>query len=366
MYLSNRIKNLEESGIRKIFDLATQNKGEYLNFSIGQPDFPAPLALKIAAQKAIAEDCNAYTPTMGLPMFREAIARKLREENQIKAGVEEVLVTSGVAGAIFLALSATINPGDEVILPDPYFLLYDQVLKYLGAKVVYLDTYPDFQIKAEKLADLVTEKTKMLILNTPNNPTGAVYSQAELAEVAQVASRHDFLIISDEIYEDFDYDQKFFSIGSIYAKTITLNGFSKSHSVTGWRVGYAHGPLEIIQAMAKLQQSTFVCAASFAQIALAEHMQLDLSREHSHYREKRDYVCSELKDYYEFKKTAGAFYLYLKVPSGEVDFAEKLIKEKVLTVPGKVFSQRADYFRISFAVDDKVLRKGVEILKRLA
>jgi len=362
--LSKRIQKLEESGIRKIFKLATGNKGEYINLSIGQPHFSAPKKLKEAAKKAIDNDCNSYTPTAGLPKLKEQIAEKLKEKNNIKAEADDIIITAGVSGAIFLLMSAILDPEDEIIVPEPYFVLYKQVINFLEAKLVPLDTYPDFHIDVEKLEKLITSKTKAILLNSPNNPTGAVYPKQELEQIVKIAKKHKLLIISDEIYEKFDYENKFFSIGSIYKKTITLNGFSKSHSITGWRVGYAHEPKQIIEAMNKLQQYTFVCAPSFAQVALAEEFSPEIG-ELENYKKKRNFVYENLKDKYELNVSEGAFYAFVKKPADRKNFVEECIKNKLLVVSGDVFSDRDNYFRISFAVDEKDLKKGIEILLKL-
>lgn len=363
--LSKRIQTIEESGIRKIFELASKNKGEYVNLSIGQPHFPTPEELKLAAKNAIDNNCNAYTPTKGLFDLRKKIAKKLKDKNYIKAEVDNIIVTSGVSGAIFLTLSAILDPKDEIILPDPYFVLYKQVVNFLEAKPVLLDTYPDFHISPKKLQTLITSKTKAIIVNSPNNPTGAVYSKEELEEIAKIAKVSNLLIISDEIYENFDYENKFFSVGSIYDQTVTLNGFSKSHSITGWRVGYAHGPKEIIEAMNKLQQYTFVCAPSFAQNSLAKEEDVNLYKEFEKYKIKKDYVYKNLKDKYELNIPEGAFYAFIKIPKNIDEFINKCIENKLLVVPGNAFSRRDDYFRISFAVDDDTLEKGVKILNEI-
>jgi len=364
--LSERVSKIEESGIRRVFDLATRHPGQYVNLSIGQPHFPVSDSLKANAKEAIENNFNAYSPTQGLPVLREKIAKKLREKNKISAEAENVIVTAGVSGAIFLALASLINPGDEVILPDPYFVLYKEVLEFLEAKVVFLDTYPDFHINHKKLENLITDKTKALILNSPGNPTGAVFEKEELEKIAKVCQKHNLLIISDEIYEDFDYENKFVSVGSFYGKVLTLNGFSKSHAITGWRVGYAHGPKEIISAMNKLQQYTFVCAPTFAQAALAEQENLNPTFDASEYKRKRDYVFESLKDYYDLNITEGAFYFFIKIPEGRENFIEEAIENKLLVVFGSVFSRRNDYFRVSFAVNDETLEKGVSILKKIA
>jgi len=363
--LSRRINKIEESGIRKIFALAAEG-GDFVNLSIGQPHFKAPAVIKEAAIKAILLDRNSYTQTAGLPDLRERIAERLCVKNGIKASSAEVIITSGVSAALFLLFASIIDEGDEIILADPYFVLYKQLIDFLGGRVVLLDTYPTFHLDAKKLPNLITSRTKAIIVNSPNNPTGAVYGRDELAAIADVARANNLLIISDEIYESFDYEKKFTSIGSIYEKTVTLNGFSKSHAVTGWRVGFAHGPAEIIEAMNRLQQYTFVCAPAPFQTALSQELNADIGDFVAAYRHNRDYLYAELKDYYELNVPEGAFYAFLRSPQGRTDFVNELIENNLLAVPGEVFSGRTDYFRLSFAVSKEVLMKGVAILKRLA
>ena len=360
---SKKLKNLV---LEKFLTVVAKNRGEFVNLSIGQPHFTASDDVKQAAMKAIEENCNTYTPTAGILELRQKIAKKLQKKNNIaQARPEDIIVTAGVSGALFLAFSAVLDPEDEIIVPDPYFVLYKQILDFLEVKTVFLDTYPNFHPNAEKLEKLITAKTKAIIINSPNNPTGAVYSQEELTQIAELARKHNLIIFSDEIYEDFDYDQKFFSIGSIYEKTITLNGFGKSHSITGWRLGYAHGPAEIIAGMNKLQQYTFVCAPSFAQFALAGEENITPSAEVKNYQAKRNYIYENLKDKYELNIPEGAFYAFIKIPKNKNNFVDELIKNKLLVVPGQVFSARDDYFRLSFAASDEELEKGVEILKKV-
>jgi len=364
--LSDRINKIEESGIRKIFTLSAGNQDGYINLSIGQPDFQISKKLKQAAREAIENNNNSYTQTQGNIKLREKIAKKLDSENNIKAKSEEIIITAGVSGAIFLLFNAVFNPKDEVIVPDPYFVMYRQLLNFLDVKMIPLDTYLDFHLKGKKLEKLITKRTKAIIINSPNNPTGAVYGKEELGGVAKIARKHELLVISDEIYEKFDYENKFFSIGGIYKNTVTLNGFSKSHAITGWRLGWAHGPKEIIKAMNKLQQYTFVCAPSFAQRALLNEFNADIKKEVKRYKDNRDFLYNSLKDKYELNMPEGAFYAFIKIPDGQKDFIKKAIKNKLLIVPGNVFSKRDDYFRVSFAVDKETLKKGVEILLGMA
>jgi len=366
MILSKRIQKIESSGIRKVFDLATKNKGKFVNFSIGQPHFETPKKLKISAQKAILDNCNAYTPTQGILKLREEISKNLKKTRKIKANPENIIITAGTSGAIFLLFSSIFDAGDEVILLDPYFVMYQQILNFLGVKIKYLDTYPDFHINPEKLEKIISPKTKVIIINSPNNPTGAVYAKKEIEKVVKIAKKNDLLIISDEIYDAYDYDQNFFSPASIYEKTILLSGFSKSHSITGWRIGYAYGPSEIIEAMNKLQQYTFVCAPSFAQNAMLGNIDSIPKDEIINYKKKRNFVYENLKDLYELNMPEGAFYAFIKIPKNQKNFIEKLLKNNLLVVPGEVFSQKKGYFRISFAVSDEELEKGIDILKKAA
>lgn len=363
--LSKRIDSLEGSGIRKVFELAAKSKNELVNLSIGQPDFRVSAKLKKAAKKAITDDKNSYTSTAGVADLKTAIARKLKKFNNINAKEDEIIITAGVSGAIFLLLSAVIDPGDEIILTDPYFVVYEQVIKFLGGKAVLLDTYPDFHIKAEKLKKLITNKTKAVVINSPNNPTGAVYGKKELLEVVKIVKPKNILVIADEIYESFDYVKEFFSIGSVYKNTVTLNGYSKSHAITGWRVGYAHGPKTVIEAMNKLQQYTFVCAPSIAQHALAIEHEFNIASIVEEYKYKRDLVYNGLKDKYELNMPEGAFYAFIKIPKGRKNFITECVTAGVLVVPGNVFSKKSTHFRISFAVKDELLKKGVKILQDL-
>lgn len=363
--ISKRVQRIEESAIRKVFEMTASSDKDLLNFSIGQPHFETPKNLKNKIGEAALKNFNNYTSTKGLQGLRDKISEKLNKKNSIKAEPDEIIVTTGVSGALFLTFGTLLDEGDEVIVPDPYFVLYKQLLNFLGVKPVYLDTYPDFHLKAKKIESLVGGDTKAILLNTPNNPTGAVYDKNELSEVAKIAEEYNLYIISDEVYEQFDYDNKFFSVGSIYNKTITLNGFSKSHLVTGWRVGYAHGPREVIDAMNKLQQYTFVCAPSTSQYALENEWNVDLSECTRLYKKNRDYLVKNLSQKYVFSNPAGAYYAYIKIPAHKEDFISELIKNKILVVPGEAFSLKEGYFRLSFAVEHETLKKGIETLNKL-
>jgi aspartate aminotransferase/aminotransferase len=359
---------IESSVIRRVFSLAASLKNP-IDLSIGKPDFDVPSEVKEEAIKAIKEGRNAYTPTQGIEKLREGIAEKLRGKNKIgEAKADKVIVTSGVAGGLFLAFAALLEKGDEIIVVDPDFLVYEQLSGFFGATPVLVDSYPNFKLPLEEISEKISKKTKAIIFSSPSNPSGAMQSEGDLRKLAKIASENETLLISDEIYEEYWYEKKPFSVGSVYENTLTLNGFSKSVSMTGWRVGYAHGPSELIGEMNKLQPYTFVCAPSFAQWACVKALDFDFSEKRREYKGKRDLVCRGLKKNFEFVEPKGAFYLFPEAPGGNGNaFVEKGIREKeLLAVPGKVFSRKNTHFRISFANKDETLERGVQALNDLA
>lgn len=362
--LAKRTTRIDSSGIRKVFALAADMK-DPVNLSIGQPHFDVPDAIKETAIDSIRSGKNSYTLTAGLPAFREKI-----KQSYLRRGLDlgDVMITSGVSGGILLSLMATLDEGDEIIIPDPYFVMYMHLTNFIAAKPVYMDTYPDFQIDPEKLKRLITPKTKAILLNSPCNPTGVVLSVDTLKAVCEVAEKHGILIISDEIYEAFLYDEtQLRSPAEFYPYTLILNGFSKSSAMTGWRLGYAYGPKEIIAAMINIQMYSFVCAPSFAQYAGMEAMEYDMSSYRADYKQKRDRIYNGIQSRFQVAKPGGAFYIFPESPTGNGDeFVKKAIENNLLIVPGSVFSQRNTHFRISFAADDQTIDRGIEILNRLA
>lgn len=362
--IADRMKLIDSSGIRKVFDLAAKIDNP-INMSIGQPDFDIPDEIKKEAIKAIEGGFNRYTQTAGIPELREELKKLLYKQKGKQ--LEEVMITSGVSGGLMLALNVLINPGDEVIFPDPYFAMYKHLVNLLGGVCKYLDTYPDFVLDPVKLEKIITPKTKVLLLNSPNNPTGKVYTKEELVKVVAVAKKHNILIISDEIYDQFFYSGNFTSPASLYDNVLLLGGYSKTYAMTGWRIGYAAGSAEIINEMIKLQQYTFVCAPSFAQVATLKALNYDMSAYIEAYRKKRDIVYNGLKNDFKVVKPEGAFYIFPQLPEGidAAEFVEKAIAKKVLVIPGNVFSEKNSGFRISFAAKDETLEKGVEILCKI-
>jgi aspartate/methionine/tyrosine aminotransferase len=307
-FISRRANAVDASGIRKVFDLAAKMK-DPINLSIGLPDFDVPEPAKLAAIEAIQSGQNRYTQTQGIASLRERLRADLSREMGREVG--EVLITSGVSGGLFLAILATIDPGDEAVFLDPYFVMYKHLLTMAGGVGRPVDSYPDFRFHADRVERAITPKTKLLILNSPSNPTGAVMSGPELRSAVEVAKKHDLLILSDEIYEPFLYDVdrsggQLYSPASIYDRTIILRGFSKSHAMTGWRLGYATGPAEVIAQMTKLQQYTFVCPPSPFQFAALKALDVPMGQARDNYRRKRDMVFDRLSKRFQPGRPAAA------------------------------------------------------------
>lgn len=371
--ISEHTLAIDASGIRKVFDLAAKLK-DPINLSIGQPDFDVPEVLKEKAIEAIKGGKNKYTPTQGIGELLTPIKAKVQRET----GWQDpgVLILSGTSAGIVLAMMAVLNPGDEVLFVDPYFVMYKHLPKLCGAVPVAVDTYPDFRLHPERIEAAITSKSKLLVLCSPNNPTGVTYSAEELRAAADIAKRHGLLVISDEIYDAFCYQPHVSIAGLLPEQCIQLKGYSKTYGMTGWRLGYAAGPKAILDQMTKLQQYTFVCAPSMVQYAaletlLTEHV--DMSPYIDQYRKKRDKVVNGLKDLFEINQPNGAFYVFPKVPGGSggravtgTEFVQRAIERNVLIIPGNVFSDRDTHFRISYATSDAKLDQGIAVLRELA
>jgi aspartate/methionine/tyrosine aminotransferase len=364
-WIAERMKQIEVSGIRKVFDLAAHLK-DPVNLSIGQPHFPVPTPIKQAAKAAIDQDKNGYTVTQGIPELRSKILADVRKLYPTKAD-RELLVTSGTSGGLVLALGCMLNPGDEVIIFDPYFVMYPHFITMAGGKSVVVDTYPDFRIDVAKVRAAITPRTKAIIVNSPANPTGIVHSRECLRELALLARERDVLLMSDEVYRAFCYDEPFATPLEFNDDTLVLDGFSKAYGMTGWRLGFAHGPRRLIEEMIKLQQFTFVCAPSMVQYAGVAAWDYDVAPFVADYKQKRDRLVAALKDSYEIVAPGGAFYLFVKAPWGTgSEFVAEAIRNNLLIIPGNAFSKRDTHFRISYAVNDQTLERGIEILRRLA
>ncbi len=359
------MSRIDASGIRKAFEMAKQMT-DPINLSIGLPDFPVAEPVKHAAIEAILDDHAQYTVTQGLPELRNALQSQV--DKALGHSDRQVMVTSGTAGGLTLALSVVVNPGDEVLIFDPYFVMYRHLVTWVGGVSVIVDTYPDFQIDMARVEASITPKTKAIILNSPSNPTGVVLTKQTMKDLAEICHRHQILIISDEVYAAFSYDGDFLSPASFNENVLVCDGFSKTHGMTGWRLGFAHGPAQIIQEMNKLQQFSFICAPSMVQHAAVTALKTDMTDRIAAYKLKRDFVVHSLtQSGYELVKPEGAFYAFPKAPWGTgSEFVAEAIRNQLLIIPGNVFSQKDTHFRISYAVDDRTLNRGMEVLKQIA
>jgi aspartate aminotransferase/aminotransferase len=363
-WIADRMRQIEASGIRKAFDMAKAMK-DPINLSIGLPDFDVADPVKAAAIEAIHEGHNAYTVTQGIPELRGKLQAAVDAE--FHHADRQVLITSGTSGGLLLALCCAVNPGDEVIIFDPYFVMYRNLVALAGGTSVLVDTYPDFRIDLDRVAAAMTPRTKCVIVNSPANPTGVVASADEMKGLAELCRRRDVLLISDEVYRAFCFDHPFSTPAVWNDDVMVVDGFSKAHGMTGWRLGYAHGPARLIQEMAKLQQFSFVCAPSMVQYAGVVAMDQDLTPQIDAYRRKRDAVVAALGDCFDLPNSEGAFYAFPRAPWGTAtEFVAEAIRRNLLIIPGNVFSRRDTHFRISYAVDDATLQRGLDILRDLA
>lgn len=361
---SKRIQQINPSAIREVFDLASKLENP-CDLSIGQPHFDTPEKAKEAAIAAVRAGKNGYTPTQGIAPLREAVLASYAERGVPQ---EDCFITSAVSGGFMLALIATCDVGDELIIPDPYFVMWNDLAKTMGVTPKLVNTYPDFKWRRERLEAQITPKTRAISLCSPANPTGASVEVEELKMIAEVARKHDLWIIYDEVYRLFTYDGPHFEMSKFYPKTITLGGFSKSHSMTGWRIGTAVGPKEIIQPMIRLQQYTFICAPTPGQWGALAAIEMPMTEEVEDYRQKRDFMYNVLKDHYEVAKPSGSFYLFVKALDGMSgdDFVKEAIKRNLILVPGSAFSEQNTHFRLSFANSDEQLKRGAKILVEMA
>ncbi|MFL5338741.1 MAG: pyridoxal phosphate-dependent aminotransferase [Gemmataceae bacterium] len=363
-WIADRMQSIELSGVRKVFALAHSLKNP-VNLSIGQPHFDVPEPIKAAAKAAIDRGANGYTPSGGIPPLCDRLQADVNSRyHQPDRGV---IVTNGTNGGLVLALMSCVNPGDEVIVFDPYFVSYPHIITLCGGNMVLIDTHPSFAIDADRVKAAITPRTKAILVNSPSNPSGVVLPVEVLKALADLAAKAGVLLISDEIYHAFCYDQPFHSPAEFNPDVLVVDGFGKTYGMTGWRMGFAHGPKRLIEEMTKLQQFTFVCAPSMAQHAILAALEYDVAPIVADYHKKRDRLCAGLRGKYEFHTPGGAFYLYPKAPGpSAAKFVEEAIRNELLIIPGTTFSRHDSHFRVSYAASDQTIDRGIEILLRLS
>jgi aspartate/methionine/tyrosine aminotransferase len=363
-WIAERMQHIDSSGIRKVFDLGKSLKNP-IDLSIGQPDFDVPEAAKEAAIQAIRDGKNGYTVTQGLAELRELLQGWV--DQTYGHDDRTLFITSGTSGGLVLALCTLVDPGDEVVLFDPGFVMYPHLVRLAGGVPVYVDTYPDFRIDLDRVRAAITPRTKCIVTNSPANPTGAVADEDETRGLAELARDTGVVLISDEVYREFSYDTPFASPARWNEQCVVLDGFSKAWGMTGWRLGFAHGPSRIIQEMVKLQQFTFVCATQPMQWAGIQAWKSGVGSHVADYRHKRDLMVRGLRDHYEIPRSEGAFYLFPKTPWGSgSEFVAEAIARNLLIIPGNVFSRRDSHFRLSYATDEQTLHRGLAVLLELA
>lgn len=377
--LSNRINLLSESLTIAISTQARQMKAEgkdVLSFSAGEPDFDTPSIAKEAAKKAIDAGFSKYTAVAGIPEVQSAIATKLKNDHNLVYKKEQIITNVGAKQSLFNIFQALINDGDEVIIPAPYWVTYPEIVIYSGGKPVILDTdeKSGFKITPKQLQNAITSKTKILLINTPSNPTGSVYSKEELEALGEVLKGTDIIVISDEMYEKLTFDGEFCSVPSIsedmYNRTILVNGLSKCAAMTGWRFGYMASPFDKLnKAVIKLQSQSTSNICSIVQYAaipvLLGEVDEDIAFMKKAFRARRDMAVERFNkiDGLSVLKPDGAFYLYVNikaVESNSMKFCQELLATKgVATVPGVGFGCDG-YFRFSFATDEKTIEEGIK------
>jgi aminotransferase len=375
-HVSSIVKDMPPSGIRRFFDLVSEMEGA-ISLGVGEPDFVTPWHIREACIYSLESGITSYTSNKGMPELRESICEQVKKE----AGLEydpddEILITTGVSEAVDLAFRATLNPGDEVIVPEPCYVAYVPDITLAGGVPVTIPTRPSdqFKVRPEEVSPAITKRTKALMLSYPNNPTGGVMTKEDLEELADVVVEHDLLVISDEVYAKLTYSGKHFSFAQLEGmqdRTIILNGLSKSHAMTGWRIGFAAGNLALISAMTKVHQYTMLCAPVMAQVAALEALQRGeeamLQMKHEYDLRRRLFVSGLNRIGLDCFEPQGAFYAFPSIRQTGMTsdaFAEQLLKKhKVAVVPGNVFGQSGEGFlRCSYATSREEL---IEALDRM-
>ncbi|ANS76656.1 aromatic amino acid aminotransferase [Paenibacillus yonginensis] len=374
--INANVQDIQISGIRQIANKVAEYP-DALSLTIGQPDFPTPAHIIEAAKQALDEGRTVYTPNAGLPALREAAADFLRRKYGLSYnGADEVIVTNGASEALDIALRTLLNPGDEVILQGPIYPGYEPLIRLSGGVPVYVDTRSTgFKMTADLIAAKLTPRTKIVVLGYPSNPTGRVLTREELEGIAALLGDKEMFVISDEIYSELIYEGGHHSIAAINGmrgKTVVINGLSKSHSMTGWRIGFTFAPAEITKHMIKVHQYNVTCASSVSQYAALEALTNgydDALPMREAYRERRDYVYDRLTQMgLPLVKPEGAFYLFVSIERfglKSMDFALRLLDEAgVAVVPGSAFSEYGEgYIRISYAYAQEALERALDRLE---
>ena len=376
-FVSDKIKNIKPSGIRKFFDIANSIE-DCISLGVGEPDFDTPWHITEEGIYSLEQGRTFYTSNQGLPELREEISKWNKRKYNLDYSKEEIIITCGGSEAIDIALRATINPGDEVIILEPNYVCYEPDIILAGGVPIKikLKNENEFRLTPEELESVITPKTKILLMNYPNNPTGAIMAKEDLEKISKVIIKHDLLVITDEIYSELTYEGNHCSIGSLpnmKERTITINGFSKAYSMTGWRLGYVMGPKDIMEQVKKIHQFVIMSAPTISQYAGLEALRNgdnDIERMKKEYDKRRKYLLKEFNRLglpcFEPK---GAFYIFpdiRKYNMSSEEFATELLnKEHVVVVPGTAFGDSGEGFiRISYAYSLDALKEAIRRIER--
>ncbi len=377
-FLAKTVAEMKPSGIRRFFDLASGMEG-VVSLGVGEPDFVTSWAVREAAILSLEQGYTSYTANAGLPELRKEIAAYVDRSFRVQYSPEdEIIVTVGASQALDIALRAITDPGDEVIVVEPSFVSYAPLVALAGGTpvIVNTDKAHDFKVQVAELEKAVTDKTKALIICSPNNPTGTMLNAKDLAAIAEFAKKHDILVLSDEIYSELVYDEEFISMASLpemRERTILINGFSKGFAMTGWRLGFVCAPREIAKAMLKIHQYAMMCAPTMSQYAALEALRNgreDVIEMRNSYRRRRNYFVQSMNEIgLECHIPGGAFYAFPSIKStglSSEEFAERLLlEEKVAVVPGNAFGESGEgHIRCSYASSMAQLQEAVKRMKR--
>ena len=376
-FISDKIKSIKPSGIRKFFDIANTMEN-CISLGVGEPDFDTPWHISEEGMYAIEKGKTFYTSNQGLLELRKEICNWNKKKYNLNYKPEEVIVTCGGSEAIDIALRTCINSGDEVIIAEPCYVSYEPCVELAGGTVkkICLKEKNQFKLTAEELNNAITSKSKILIINYPNNPTGAIMTRDDYEKIKNIIIESDLLVITDEVYSELTYECEHCSIGSLDGmkeRTITINGFSKSFSMTGWRLGYVMGPEDIIKQMLKIHQFTIMCSPTISQYAGIEALkngEKDIERMKKEYNKRRIYLVEEFKKIgLKCFEPKGAFYCFPSIRDfneKSLDFATDLLeKEKLVVIPGTAFGECGEGFiRISYAYSLENLKLAIHRLKK--
>ncbi len=365
---AKRVQSIDLSGIRKMFDLVGEDS---INLALGEPDFDTPTHIREAVQKALEDGFTHYTGNMGIIELREAISHKLKTENHVNTSPSSIIVTVGASGALYSSVNALINEGDEVIIPDPGFVAYDACVKISGGKSVpaHLKDENEFRMIPEEILEQVTPNTKAIIMNSPGNPTGGVLEKSDVKGLADIANDHNLILISDEIYEKIIYGKKHYSPASYSDNVITINGFSKTYAMTGFRIGYLAAPPKLSEEILKVHQYTVTCATSLSQkaaLAALQGPQESVKTMVREFKRRRDLVVEKLRGMgINCSLPKGAFYVLPRIENPEL-FVENALKKDVVLVPGTSFGKYGEgHFRISYAASYEDLKEAMDRLESI-